>query len=160
MHEGRIQLTSNTNGNGITMSNVSFVVSKVDTPAMIKKNIRIINSGKVDSVGRVEVKFDGRWHTIRVHNDDIQKNADIAKAACRYLGYVYGEPAGVDENITGSPQVSAIEVVQQITLQCDPSSRSFNCFVLDRNPYPDHLFNMKIMCRDEDPSDPNKQNGL
>ena len=64
------------------MSNVSFVVSKVDTSAMIKKHVRIINNGKVDTVGRLEVKMDGRWHTIR-KNDEIDKNANIAKAACK-----------------------------------------------------------------------------
>lgn len=68
------------------MSNISFVVSKVDSPAMIRKNVRIINGGKVDSVGRLEVKLEGKWHIIRVHNEDIQKNAAVAKAACRYLG--------------------------------------------------------------------------
>ena len=70
---------------GLQLSNVAFVVSKVDSVKIIKKNIRIINHGLEDSAGRLEVKLDGRWNTIRA-SDDMDVNKVIAKAACRFLG--------------------------------------------------------------------------
>lgn len=82
IYRNMIKLTSNNGAGGLQLSNVSFVVSKVDSPAMIKKHVRIINNGKVDTIGRLEVKIDGKWHTIR-KSDEIDKNASIAKAACK-----------------------------------------------------------------------------
>jgi len=51
---------------GDDKSNVSFVIAKVDTPNMTGKRIRLINSnGEVDSRGRLEVKVDRMWSTVR-----------------------------------------------------------------------------------------------
>jgi len=62
--------TEFTNVNNIQINvgdkaNVSFIISKVDTPSMISKKIRLINDqGEIDSRGRLEIKIDKRWSTV------------------------------------------------------------------------------------------------
>jgi len=76
----------NTNGFSIiagdNKSNVSFVIAKVDTPSMTGKRIRLINSnGEVDSKGRLEVKVDRLWSTVKKGNASIMDN--VAYSACK-----------------------------------------------------------------------------
>lgn len=52
-------------GSGGEESNVAFLVGKVDTPQMVQKRIRIIGDGYVDSAGRLEVKVDELWTTVK-----------------------------------------------------------------------------------------------
>mmetsp|Transcript_43363 Transcript_43363/g.36327 ORF Transcript_43363/g.36327 Transcript_43363/m.36327 type:complete len:84 (+) Transcript_43363:1263-1514(+) len=83
MFNKKLKITQNVPAGGIAMSNVSFVVSKVDSPQMINRNVRIINNGQLDSVGRVEVKLDGKWNTVKAVEDDLNNMNNIAKASCR-----------------------------------------------------------------------------
>jgi hypothetical protein len=67
---------------GDDKSNVSFVVSKVDTPNMTGKRIRLINSnGEIDSKGRLEIKVDRMWSTVRKGTAAITDN--VAYSACK-----------------------------------------------------------------------------
>jgi len=43
----------------------SFVIAKVDNPAMTSKRIRLINDDKVDVEGRLEIKIEGVWTTVK-----------------------------------------------------------------------------------------------
>lgn len=78
--------------NGISLSpgddksNVAFVIAKVDTPMMTGKRIRLINTnGEIDSKGRMEIKVDRMWATVRKGKASIMDN--VAYSACKYLGY-------------------------------------------------------------------------
>jgi len=67
---------------GDDKSNVSFVVSKVDTPNMTGKRIRLINNnGEIDSKGRLEIKVDRMWSTVRKGSAAIMDN--VAYSACK-----------------------------------------------------------------------------
>lgn len=71
---------------GDDKSNVSFVMAKVDTPNMTGKRIRLINSnGEIDSKGRLEVKVDRMWSTVKKGQPKIMDN--VAYSACKYMGY-------------------------------------------------------------------------
>lgn len=68
---------------GDDKSNVSFCVAKVDSPMMTGKRSRIINSqGNIDSKGRLEIKINRLWVTIK-KGDGQEK---IARAACKNNG--------------------------------------------------------------------------
>jgi len=67
-------------------ANVSFVVAKVDNPSMTEKRIRLINDqGEIDSRGRMEVKIDRIWSTIK-RGDKPNIMDNVAYSACKYLG--------------------------------------------------------------------------
>jgi len=57
--------------NGITLINgesplpASFVVAKVDNPGMTSKRIRLINDNKVNVEGRLEIKIESLWTTVK-----------------------------------------------------------------------------------------------
>lgn len=64
------------------VSPVSFVIAKVDSPMMVDSNVRIINKGKVDIQGRLELKMREQWVTVMKNSHgDIDKNN--AKTACK-----------------------------------------------------------------------------
>jgi hypothetical protein len=61
--------------NGDNKSNVAFVIAKVDTPMMTGKRIRLIKSnGDIDSKGRLEVKIDRMWSTVKKGSASIMDN--------------------------------------------------------------------------------------
>jgi len=60
---------------GDDKSNVSFVIAKVDTPSMSGRKIRLLNgNGEVDSKGRLEVKVDRMWATVKKGSAAIMDN--------------------------------------------------------------------------------------
>jgi len=71
---------------------LSFVVSKIDGPLMVEPNVRIINDdGLVDTEGRIEIRTERSWQTVKVHMETDPptgasgKNNMVAFAACRNL---------------------------------------------------------------------------
>lgn len=71
-------------------SNVSFLVGKVDTPAMTSKRIRIIGEGYVDSAGRLEIKIDRAWTSVKKVKlpdgspiSDVTVMDNVANSACK-----------------------------------------------------------------------------
>jgi len=74
-----------TGGNG--KSNVSFTIDKVDNPSMTSKKIRIVDdTGALNSKGRLEVKVDRMWSTVKL-GDKPNIMDNVAASACQYLGY-------------------------------------------------------------------------
>jgi len=64
------------------VSTVAFVVGKVDSPAMVDSNVRVVFNGAISIKGRVEVKMREQWTTVVKHSD-AAVNGNNAKAACR-----------------------------------------------------------------------------
>jgi len=43
----------------------AFVIAKVDNTSMTKKRVRLINGDKIDVMGRLEIKIESTWTTIK-----------------------------------------------------------------------------------------------
>lgn len=82
--------------NGVTLTDgkssmpVSFVVAKVDNPSMTSKRIRIINHDKIDVEGRLEIKIESVWTTIKPiikapydSESNSQMMSKLAGSACK-----------------------------------------------------------------------------
>jgi len=135
---------------GDDKSNVSFVVAKVDTPMMTGKRIRLINqNGDIDSKGRLEVKVDRMWATVKKGSAAIMDN--VAYSACKYLGYEYGivtsDSGGIDN-----------ELVVQNKIHCASKNSTFSC-LLEENDAVDHSSDVVVECQDHDPTDPDREDG-
>jgi len=63
--------------------NVSFIISKVDGPLFTTSKIRLINDeGSIDSRGRLEIKIDRLWTTVKRGNNQTI-NDNVAYNACK-----------------------------------------------------------------------------
>lgn len=67
--------------NDTFISPVSFVIAKVDSPAMVDSNVRVIKGGKISIIGRLELKMSEKWVTV-AKDGDASVNRLNAKAAC------------------------------------------------------------------------------
>lgn len=52
-------------GNGGASSLFSFIVAKVDNTDMVQQKVRVVNKGKIDSVGRLEVVIERQWVSVK-----------------------------------------------------------------------------------------------
>jgi len=110
-------------GLGGTKSNVAFVVGKVDGPNFTASKIRIIDfEGKISSKGRLEIKIEKLWSTIKLYDGGIKEDdgtelnrdlirQNIAYSACKELGYEYGIMIGSGPNVN-----SAGNLINQVEL--------------------------------------------
>jgi ribosome-associated protein YbcJ (S4-like RNA binding protein) len=57
--------------NGVTLVGGSskqafaFVTAKVDNTSMTLKRVRLVNGDKIDVVGRLEIKIESKWTTVK-----------------------------------------------------------------------------------------------
>lgn len=60
-----------TSVNGVTLvaggskQSFAFVTAKVDNTSMTLKRIRLVNNDKIDVMGRLEIKIESKWTTVK-----------------------------------------------------------------------------------------------
>jgi len=117
----------------------------------VKPSVRIINGGgHIDTEGRLEVRVDRIWQTVKIHIDSDGpngaglKNDLVARAACQYLGYEFGINKGPD-----SKMQQVTNEVGQVMLVC-ARSKNFDCRT-NLNDQLNHGLDMTVKCLDKNP---------
>lgn len=71
----------------------AFVTAKVDNTSMTSKRIRIVNKDKIDVMGRLEIKIESVWTTVKeitqapyAPESPSSMMAKLAASACKYMG--------------------------------------------------------------------------